>query len=94
MVQVGMRELKENIGAFVLKLKQGESIILKYRGKPLGVVRSLYKKGKMAHATELAFKKLEQQNLISSGSGRIDSGMQPVKAIGKSVSLLVIESRE
>ncbi len=95
MTQIGMRELKENMGRFVLLIKKGEKITLHYRGKPLALVSSLHN---TSHSSlkkeEKLLAALEERGLITGGKGQLKLLAKPLKVRGKTISDLVIDSRE
>lgn len=95
MTELGMRELKENFGYFVSLLKKGEPVTLNYRGKALGLVKSLIKKSKReAYPEQKLIQQLEKRGLVGGGSGRVRQGWKAIRVKGRPASDLVIESRE
>lgn len=94
MTQIGMRDLKEHMGRFVFLLKRGKPVMLKYRGRPLAVVRSLAGRKTGLTKEEKHIAMLERKGLVSGGNGHVRGTVRPIKIGGKSISDLVIESRE
>lgn len=92
MTQIGMRELKENMGYFVALIKKGEPVLLKYRGQSLAIVKST-KPNKKSRG-DRALTKLKAQGLIVGRSGKPLAKFVPVKTKGKPVSEMIIEDRE
>lgn len=94
MVQMGMRELKENMGRFVTLLKKNQSVTLNYRGKPLAIVQALATKGTVSAKVRNLVAKLEKKGILSRGTGKVTGDFKPLDLGGKSISDYVIESRE
>lgn len=94
MTQIGMRELKENMGLFVSLIKKGGKITLNYRGKPLALVSSLEKQKSPLGREEIIIASLEKTGLLQGGTGYLKKKSEPLKVDGETISDLVIQLRE
>lgn len=94
MTQLGMRELKENMGRFVATLRKKGALTLSYRGKPLAVVTMIDPSHPTPSNETKLLAKLQKEGLISGGSGQLSERTQPMLLGGRSISDIVLESRE
>lgn len=93
MIEMGMRELKENIGYFVNLLKKNQSVTLNYRGQPFAIVQAIGRK-KLPKDIGDTLQKLERMALLTGGDGKLSTRFQPIPVGGKPISDYILESRE
>ena len=88
MKTIGIRELKENLGRYMKRVRTGERIIITDRKKEIAIIMPLENKAKEEKIYQLI------QRGMACWSGGKPEGM-PVRIIsrGKSVSDAVIEDR-
>jgi len=88
METIGIRELKENLGRYMKRVRTGERIIITDRKKEIAIIMPLENKAKEEKIYQLI------QRGMACWSGGKPEGM-PVRIIsrGKSVSDAVIEDR-
>jgi prevent-host-death family protein len=88
METVGIRELKENLGRYMKKVRTGENIIVTDRKKEIAVIMPLEKKQK-----EEKIYKLIRQGMVCWSGGKPVGMSARIISKGKSVSSAVIEDR-
>ncbi len=89
METVGIRELKENLGRYMNRVRTGEKITITDRKKAIAVLIPIEKKD-----GEEKIYRLIQQGIASWSGGRKPKGMAVrADSRGKSVSSAVIEDR-
>lgn len=88
METVGIRELKENLGRYMKKIRTGERIIVSDRKKEIAIILPLKKENSEEKICQLI------QSGIAVWRGGKPAGMpERVVSMGKSVSEAVIEDR-
>jgi prevent-host-death family protein len=85
MVTVGIRELKAKLSSYVLKVKNGETIIVTERGKDVAILEPI------SPARE-AMMRLVREGKAKWGGGK-PKGVRGVKIKGKPLSDTVLEDR-
>lgn len=89
---VGSRELKTRLGAYLERVRRGETIVVTDRGKPVAELRPVAASG---DAWEQALQRMAAEGLVTRGTG---APMRPFKPIrlprGVSVSELMSKERE
>jgi len=85
MVSVGIRELKAKLSSYVLKVKEGETVIVTDHGKEVAVL------GPISPSVALA-QRLVKEGKAKWGGGK-PKGYTDVKIKGKPISDTVLEDR-
>jgi len=85
---IGIRELKENLGLYMKKVKTGDKIIITDRKKEIAIIMPLEKKAK-----EEKIYQLIQRGMACWSGGKPQGMPNRVVLKGKSVSDAVIEDR-
>jgi prevent-host-death family protein len=88
METVGIRELKENLGRYMKKVRTGENIIITDRKKEIAVIMPLEKKPK-----EEKIYQLIRRGMVCWSGGKPGGMSARIVSKGKSVSSAVIEDR-
>lgn len=88
MERIGIRELKENLGYYMKKIRAGEKIILTDRKKEIAIVTPLGEKG-----SEEKLYRLVNRGLAAWSGGKPNGMRQRIASKTKSVSSAVIEDR-
>lgn len=90
-VEVGARELKTRLGAYLRRARDGQRIVVTERGTPVAELRGL-----QADAGTLAARltRLEAAGLVSRPERRRLAPLRGVRSVGASASGAVIEDRE
>ncbi len=88
MERVGIRELKENLGHYMKKIRAGEKIILTDRKKAIAIIAPLGEK-----SCEEKLYPLVQRDLADWSGGKPKGMRHRIASKGKSVSSAVIEDR-
>ena len=90
---VGSRELKTRLGAYLKRVRSGETIVVTDRGEPVAELRPI---AVTEDATEQALQRMAAEGLITRGKGR--GSLTPFRPIklppGVSLSELVIRERD
>jgi prevent-host-death family protein len=88
---VGARELKARLGRYLQIVREGGTVIVTDRGKPIGRLVPMGK-GESLEERTLA---LVKAGLVEWGGGRLEDREPPAKLIGdKTVAELLVEQRE
>ena len=91
MVNVGIKEVKNNLSRLLDQVKAGEEILITKRGKP---VARIVKENQGDKSIRAALEPLVQRGLITLPSRSImKDSISAVEAPGKPVSEMVIEDR-
>jgi prevent-host-death family protein len=88
METVGIRELKENLGQYMKKVRTGEKLIVTDRKKEFAVIMPLKNIAK-----EEKIYQMVQRGLASWSGGKPDGMLTRAVSKGRSVSIAVIEDR-
>jgi len=88
METIGIRELKENLGRYMNRVRTGEKITITDRKKEIAVIMPLGKKDK-----EEKIYQLIQRGIVSWHGGKPKGLPGRIVSKGKSVSAAVIEDR-
>ncbi len=90
---VGSRELKTRLGAYLQRVRRGETIVVTDRGEPVAELRPLHASD---DATEEALRRMAAEGLLTRPTHR--RGLRPFKPIklppGLSAAELISEDRE
>ncbi len=88
MTRVGIRELKSKLSYYLARVKEGESVTVTERGKPVAVIMPT---GQSERERML---ELVRRGLVTWNGGK-PQGLNPrVKVTGKPVSQIILEDRE
>ena len=90
MKQVGVRELKNSLSAYLRRVKKGETVIVTERGKPVAVL-----KREPSDPLQRRLEALQEKGLIRLGEGGKlrGLGMKRKKVKGSPLSDAVLEDR-
>lgn len=90
-VEVGARELKTRLGAYLRRVRGGQRIVVTERGTPVAELRGL-----QADAGSLSarLERLEAQGLVSRPERRRLPPLRGVRCEGGSASAALVEDRE
>ena len=90
-MNVGIKEVKNNLSRLLSKVKAGEEILITKRGKPIA---RIVKENNEEKSIRAALEPLVQNGLITLPSRSIlKDHISPVEVPGKHVSRIVIEDR-
>ncbi|MHB0876169.1 MAG: type II toxin-antitoxin system Phd/YefM family antitoxin [Anaerolineae bacterium] len=88
---VGARELKARLGRYLQIVREGGTVIITDRGKPIGRLVPL----SQAESIEERTRALVKAGLIHWGGGKLEDREPPAQLIGdKTVADMLIEDRE
>ena len=76
---VGSRELKTRLGAYLKRVRAGETILVTDRGEPVAELRPIRTSD---DATELALQKMAAEGLITRGTGGPLTPFAPIRPKG------------
>ena len=88
METIGIRELKENLGRYMKKVRAGQNIIITDRKKEIAIIMPLEKKPK-----EEKIYQLIRRGMVCWSGGKPSGMSARIVSKGKSVSRAVIEDR-
>ena len=91
MINVGIKEVKNNLSRLLARVKAGEEILITKRGRP---VARIVKENQGDKSIRVALEPLIQRRLITLPSRSIlKDRISAVETLGKPVSEIVIEDR-
>ena len=91
MITAGIKEVKNNLSRYLVRVKTGEEILITDRGKPVARIVKENQRNREIHTALLP---LIEKGLITLPSQRIEKErLSLVKVGGKLVSEMVIEDR-
>jgi prevent-host-death family protein len=93
MRKVGSRELKNRMGRYLLAVRQGQTLIVTDRGKPVAKLSPTNDAKSQKMSLRERLEELEAQGLIRLGKGRLKK-FRAVKSRGKPASQMIIEDRD
>lgn len=89
---VGSRELKTRLGAYLQRVRRGETIVVTDRGEPVAELRPLHASD---DATEEALRRMAAEGLITRGTGGPLRPFKPIRLRGRlSASDAISQDRE
>ena len=91
MLKVGIRDLKNNLSKYLLKVKEGESIYITEHGKT--IARIAKEPGGKRSLDELLTPLVRDGTVIRAGKTRRHKGWKPIRTKGKPLSEIVKEDR-
>jgi prevent-host-death family protein len=92
MVKVGSREFKNRLGRYLRAVRQGKTLIVTDRGKPVAKVSPPDEQPDSAPTLDELFERLEAQGLIRLGKKPFGK-FKPFPSRGKPASEMIIEDR-
>lgn len=92
MKKVGCREFKNRQGHYLARVREGETIILTDRGKPVAQLAPVPRSASMS--LDKWLDELESQGHLRRAKGGKLSPFDPVPAKGKPASQIIIEDRD
>jgi prevent-host-death family protein len=91
MKSVGSRELKNRLGAYLRQVREGTTILVTDRGRPIAELRPL---AATANSEEEALASLAADGLVSPPtSDHLTPDYEPLRFEGQSLSAAIIEER-
>jgi prevent-host-death family protein len=90
METVGARELKTRLGTYLRRVREGLTLIITDRGRPVAELRPL---AEAAYSEDEAWLELAAKGIVTLGTGRLQP-RTPVKIAGGSLADQIIEDRE
>ncbi len=88
---IGSRELKTRLGTYLRRVREGETLVISDRGRPVAELRPMVKP---ASSLEARLQQLAAQGVITLGSGRPLRPFKPLRIKGPPLSQTVMEDRE
>jgi prevent-host-death family protein len=87
---VGSRELKVRLGAYLRRVRQGQTLIVTARGEPIAELRPLTSE----NTRDAILAKLEANGAVARPRQRGLSPFRPIASSGESAAAAVIADRE
>jgi antitoxin (DNA-binding transcriptional repressor) of toxin-antitoxin stability system len=88
---VGSRELKTRLGTYIRRIKEGATIVLTERGRPVGEIRPIRQNG---GTTQDRLDRLAALGVVTRGSGRALRPFRPLRCPRRALSSAVLEGRK
>ena len=92
MRRIGSRELKNRLGAYLQEVRQGQSLLITDRGKPVAKLSPPDADLVSVETIEESLKKLEGRGLLRVGRRPL-ARFRPITSHGKSASQMILEDR-
>ena len=89
--EIGARELKTRLGAYLREVREGATLIVTERGEPVAEIRPLPTGGKTEKAR---LDELVSRGTLTRESRKKLSSFRPIRIAGRPLSETVIEERE
>ncbi len=90
METVGARQLKMRLGTYLRRVREGLTLIITDRGRPVAELRPL---AEAAASEEEALLELAAKGIVTLGTGKLPPRV-PIKIGGGSLSAQIVEDRE
>ena len=90
METVGARELKTRLGTYLRRVREGVTLIITDRGRPVAELRPL---AEAAYAEEEALLELAGKGIVTLGTGKLPR-RTPIRIDGGSLAAQIIKDRE
>ncbi len=91
MINVGIKEVKNNLSRLLAQVKAGEEVLITKRGKPIA---RIVKESQGNQSIRAALDPLVQSGLITlPGRSIVKDSISAIETLGKPVSEIVIEDR-
>ena len=87
MITIGIRQAKNRLDEYLLKVRAGERVVITERGKPIAEIT------KPRSAVDERLEAMVREGLATWGGGKPKGSKKPAKLKGASVSDAVIEDR-
>jgi len=91
MINVGVKEIKNNLSRYLLQVKEGQEVIITERGKPVARIIKETKGNKSIRTALLPL--IENGTVVLPSSSINKDRLTPKEVAGKLVSEMVIEDR-
>jgi len=91
MISAGIKEIKNNLSRFLVRVKKGEEILITERGKP--VARIVQEKPDNKSINQVMGRLAQKGHIVLPSRDLLKSNISPVAVNGKNVSEMVIEDR-
>ena len=92
MQRVGSREFKNRMGRYLRAVRNGQTLIITDRDRPVAKLSPPDKVEQSESAIENRLRELENHGLIRLGKGPLPK-FRPVRSLGKPASRMIIEDR-
>ncbi len=89
--RVGSRELKTRLGTYLRRVREGATLVVTERGRPVAELRPM---APAAQTLEERLQDLEARGLVTLGSGRPLRNFKPVRVRGASLARAILEDRD
>jgi prevent-host-death family protein len=89
--EIGARELKTRLGAYLREVRDGATLIVTERGEPVAEIRPLPTGGKTEKAR---LDELVRRGALTRASRKKLSSFRPIRIAGRPLSETLIEDRE
>jgi prevent-host-death family protein len=89
--EIGARELKTRLGAYLREVRDGATIIVTERGEPVAEIRPLSTGGKTEKGR---LDGLVARGALTRESGKKLSSFRPIRIAGRPLSETIVEDRE
>jgi prevent-host-death family protein len=93
MTTVGSRELKNRLGRYLALVRNGETLIITDRGKPVARILPPSLREESELDMEEILQQLEAEGHLRRGTGRFKS-FEPIHKKGKPASRIILEERD
>ncbi len=93
MTSVGSRKLKNRLGAYLARVKRGETILITDRGKPVAELRPHEANQRTGPTVEEILRQMEAEGHLRLAT-RPFPKRKPIPCKGKPASQMIIEDRE
>ncbi len=89
--EIGARELKTRLGAYLREVREGATLIVTERGEPVAEIRPLRAGGKTEKAR---LDELVARGVLTRGSRKKLPPFRPIRIAGRPLSETIIEDRD
>ncbi|MFQ5694587.1 MAG: type II toxin-antitoxin system Phd/YefM family antitoxin [Terriglobia bacterium] len=93
MTKVGSREFKNRLGRYLRRVRQGETVVITDRGKPVARVERVERSAGRPMTLEERLRELAAQGHIRLARNRKPDRFKPVPSRGKPASQIIIDDR-
>jgi prevent-host-death family protein len=87
---VGTRELKTRLGGYLRRVREGRTLVITDRGRPIAEVRPLSRAG----TEEAALDRLRAAGAVTRLDSRPLADFRPARSSGRPLAQAVVEDRE
>jgi prevent-host-death family protein len=89
--EIGARELKTRLGAYLREVREGATLIVTERGEPVAEIRPLRVGGKTEKGR---LDELVARGVLTRASRKKLSAFRPIRLVGRPLSETIVEDRE